>query len=78
MAVSFIGGGNRRKPLTYRKSLTKLYHIMLYQVHLAWAGFKLTISVVIGTYCTSSCKSNYLTIATNFPFGIFSYKRKKK
>ena len=27
----------------------KLYHIMLYQVHLAQVGFVLTISVVIGT-----------------------------
>jgi hypothetical protein len=40
------------------------YHIMLYRVHLAWAGFKLTTSVVIGTYCTSNCKSNYHTITT--------------
>jgi hypothetical protein len=37
----------------------KLYHIMLYWVHLAWAGFKLTILVVIGTDCIGSCKSNY-------------------
>jgi len=32
MVVSFIGGGNRksrRKPPTCRKSLTKLYHIVL-------------------------------------------------
>ena len=38
MAVSFIGGGNRssrRKPPTCHKSLTKVYHIMLYRVHLA-------------------------------------------
>jgi hypothetical protein len=32
----------------------KLYHIMLYWVHLAWAGYELTL-VVIGT----DCKSNY-------------------
>jgi hypothetical protein len=33
----------------------KLYHIMLNRiVHLAWAGFKLTTLVVIGTDCTAS------------------------
>jgi hypothetical protein len=51
VTVSFIGGGNqntRRKPPTCRKSRTK-YYIILYQVHLAWAGFELTTSVVIGT-----------------------------
>jgi hypothetical protein len=33
----------------------KHYHIMLYQVHLVWAGFELTT-------CTCSCKFNYHTI----------------
>ena len=41
----------------------KLYHIMLYGVHLAGAGFELTTLVVIGTGCTDS-KSNYHTITT--------------
>ena len=42
----------------------KLYHIMLYQIHLTWVGFKLTTLVGIGTDCTGSCKSNYHTIMT--------------
>jgi hypothetical protein len=47
VAVGFIGGGNwstHRKPQTCRKSL-KLFHIMLYRVHLAWARFELTTGI---------------------------------
>jgi hypothetical protein len=40
----------------------KLYHIMLYQVHLTRAGFELTMLVVIGTDCMDTYKSNYHTI----------------
>jgi hypothetical protein len=40
----------------------KLYHIMLYTS--LWSRFELTISVVIGTDCIGSCKSNYHMITT--------------
>jgi hypothetical protein len=40
-----------------------LYHIMLYRVHLVWVGFELML-VVIGTDCIDSSKSNYHTITT--------------
>jgi hypothetical protein len=36
----------------------KLYHIMLYRVHLPLARFELTTLVVIGTDCIGSYKSN--------------------
>jgi hypothetical protein len=42
----------------------KRYHIMLYRVHLAGAGFELTTLVVIGTDGIGSCKSNYQIIMT--------------
>jgi len=42
----------------------KLYHIMLYPVHLVWVGFEPTTLVVIGRAYISSCKSNYHTITT--------------
>ena len=34
----------------------KLYHIMLYRLHLCWVGFELTTLVVIGTDCIGICK----------------------
>jgi hypothetical protein len=37
----------------------KLYHLMLYRVHLVLAGFEITALVVISTDCIGSHKSNY-------------------
>jgi hypothetical protein len=38
----------------------KHYHIILYLVHLTWAGFELTTLVVIGTDCIGSCSENWV------------------
>jgi hypothetical protein len=40
----------------------KFDHIMVYRVHLGRAGCKLTTSMVIGTDCIDSGKSNYHVI----------------
>jgi hypothetical protein len=42
----------------------KLYHILLYRVHIAWSGFDLTTLVVISTDCIGSYKSNYHAMTT--------------
>ena len=50
----------------------KLYHIMLYTS--PWLRFELTTSVVTGTDCIGSCKSNYHTIkATTAPPTLLYY-----
>ena len=55
----------------------KLYHIMVYRVHLARAGFELTTLVII-TDCIGSYKSNYNTItATTAPQTSYKMKNKK-
>ena len=63
MAVSFIGGGNQStgKKTDLPQVTDKVYYIM-YLVHLACTGFKLTTLVVIGTDCKGSC--NYHMIMT--------------
>ena len=61
MAVSFIG----EKTTDLPQVIDKLYHKLLYKVHLALAGFELTL-VVIGNDCIGSYISNYMyhTITT--------------
>jgi hypothetical protein len=51
------GPGENHRPVA---SHWQTYHIMLYTS--SWSRFELTTSVVIGTDCLGSCKSNYLTI----------------
>jgi len=54
--------------------IDKLYHIMLYTS--PWSRFELTTSVVIGTDCIDSCKSNYHTITAtmaHFPILFWNY-----
>ena len=59
MVVSFIGEKTTDLPQVF----DKLYHKLLYKVHLTLAGFELTL-VVIGNDCIGSYITNYHTITT--------------
>jgi hypothetical protein len=56
------------KTIDLPQATDTLYHILVYRIHLPWARFELTTSVVIDTDCIGSFKSNYHTImATTSP-----------
>jgi hypothetical protein len=63
----YCGGQYPDKTTDLPQVNNKLYHIMLYRVHLTWMGFKLTTLAVICTDSIGSCKSNYHTITTTPP-----------
>ena len=64
VAVSFYWWRKQEDPenTTDLLQVTDFYHIILYNS--SWLKFELITSVVIGTDCTGSCKSNYHTIMT--------------
>ena len=51
---------NREKTTDLSQITDNLYHTLLYTS--PWSRFELTTSVVIGTDCIGSCKTNYHTI----------------
>ena len=64
--------------LSCRRSLTNFITQLCTKYTSPWIGFELPILVVMGTDCTSSCKSNYHTITTTTALNYFLNKCSRK
>jgi hypothetical protein len=62
------GTGENHWPVTSHWQTLSHNVVPSTQGHLVWAGFELTMSVVIDTDCIVSYKSNYYTITTTTTF----------
>ena len=71
LLVEETGGPEKTTDLSHVND--KLYHIMLYTS--PWSRFELTTSVMIGTDCIGSCKSNYHMTTTVPSLGTFIVKK---
>ena len=67
VVVSFIGWGNRRKPLTNFITQCCIKYTLPFVV------IELALLMVIGTDFIGSCKSNYHTIATTTAPSLYIY-----
>jgi hypothetical protein len=76
VAVSFIGGGNRRKPPTYCKSLTNCITKCCIEYIPPWARFELTTLMTIGTGSVNP--PTIIRVITKLPNSEQSYKGKFK
>jgi len=56
-----------RKPEDHRPFASQWQTLSHNVAHIPWSRFELTTSVVIGTDCIGSCKSNYHTITPQWP-----------